>query len=159
MTQRDGSFPSPATSGDTGAWGARTAPAPDPRATVYGPAIVGTIRVDDPRAPAALRAAHPPAVPAPPPQPVYQAVPMALAWQQAPASGQIEVPRPRVPRLAVVGAMLAVTVPPIGCVVSAVALGRILAATPRPRGETLAALSIAASIVAMAAALVAVMAS
>ena len=116
---------------------AASSPRPLARSTVYGPAVFGTVRVDDPRALAELRAARAPAVPAAPPRAV--------------ASGQIEaapVPTPT-PRLAIAGAVLAVLMPPLGCVVSALALGRIVQGQPRPPGEALAAFGLALSVIAM----------
>lgn len=118
-------------------------PGPAPRATVYGPAVLGTVRVDDPRALAALHRARPPAMPRPTP---------------APAPVPRPVVPPGIPRLAIIGAVLAAVAPPVGCVVSAIALGRIVAARPRPPGEGLAALALTGSILAMAA-LVAVVAT
>ena len=114
---------------------AASSPRPRARSTVYGPAVFGTVRVDDPRALAELRAARAPAVPAAPPRAV--------------ASGQIEAAPVPTPRLAIAGAVLAVLMPPLGCVVSALALGRIVQGQPRPPGEALAAFGLALSVIAM----------
>ncbi len=121
----------------------------DPRATVYGPAVLRTARVDDPQAIAALHAARAPAIPAAPPCPFP---PMPVPPPLAPP---FATPRPGTPPLVLVGAALAIALPPVGCVVSAYALGRILEATPRPRGELLAVMAVALSMIAMAAMLVA----
>lgn len=102
------------------------------RATVYGPAVAATARVDDPAAVAALAALPRPAIP----RPVLTAPP-------AP-------PAPR-PRLAIAGLILSVMAPPIGLVVSAAALTRILERRPRPPGEALAVLGVAVSVIALAA--------
>ena len=112
-----------------------SSPRSAPRATVYGPAVFGTVRVDDPRALAELRAARAPAVPA--------AAPRAVA------SGQIVTAAAPTPRLAIVGLILALIVPPLGCVVSALALGRIVQGRPRPPGEALAGFGLALSVIAM----------
>ncbi|MBK7076551.1 MAG: hypothetical protein IPH44_30090 [Myxococcales bacterium] len=105
----------------------------DLRATVYGPAVVGTLQVTDPRAIASLAALRVPEIPRPPP----------IA---AP-------PPPRTSRLAITGAALALPLPPLGLIVSTIALIQILAARPRRRGEAVAVLGVAASVIALAAAL------
>ena len=85
----------------------------DLRATVYGPAVVGTLQVTDPRAIASLAALRVPEIPRPPP----------------------------------------IAAPPLGLIVSTIALIQILAARPRRRGEAVAVLGVAASVIALAAAL------
>ena len=119
----------PSVASASGGW----APAADPRATVYGPAIVGTLKVDDPRVIASLAALRGPEIPRPPPV-------------AAP-------PPPRTSRLAIIGAALALPLPPLGLIVSTIALVRIVGARARRRGEAVAVLGVAASVIALAAAL------
>lgn len=104
----------------------------DLRATVYGPAVIGTLQVTDPRAIAALAALRVPEIPRPPP---------------------VAAPPPRTSRLAVVGAALALPLPPLGLIVSTIALVRIVGDRARRRGEAVAVLGVAASVIALAAAL------
>jgi hypothetical protein len=118
----------PPIAGASGGWTPTTG---DLRATVYGPAVIATLKVDDPRAVASLAALRVPAIPRPAP----------VAAPPLPRS-----------RLAVVGAALAIALAPLGLIVSAIALTRILESRPRPRGEALAVLGVAASVLTMAAA-------
>jgi hypothetical protein len=106
------------------------------RATVYGPAVLATVQVQDPQAVAALAALAAPAVP----RPVFAAPPAPPA------------PPPRA-RLATVGLVLAFALPPLGLLVSAVALTQILEARPRPPGEAHAVLGVAVAVIALTAAL------
>ena len=62
-------------------------------------------------------------------------------------------PLPRTSRLAITGAALALPLPPLGLIVSTIALIQILPAPPRRRGEAVAVLGVAASVIALAAAL------
>lgn len=120
----------PSIASASGGWTPSTG---DVRATVYGPAVLGTVQIDDPHTLAAVAALRAPAIPRPPP----------IA---AP-------PPPRTSRLAIIGAALALPLPPLGLIVSTVALARILGAHPRRRGEALAVLGVAASVIALVAAL------
>ncbi len=119
----------PSIASASGGWTPSTG---DPRATVYGPAVLGTVQVDDPQTLAAIAALRAPAIPRPPP---------------------VAAPPPRTSRLAVAGALLAIPLAPVGLVISAIALARILAARARLRGEALAVFGVAASVIAMTAAL------
>lgn len=118
----------PPSPGASGGWG----PPSDLRATVYGPAVLGTMKVDDPRAIAAL-AGLAPAIPRPPP---------------------VAAPPPaRRPRLVAIGLALA-PLPPLGLVLSTVALAGILARRPRPPGEAAAVLGVVLGTLALVVALV-----
>lgn len=109
-------------------------PADPLRATVYGPAVLATVQVHDPQAVAALAALPAPAVPRP-----------VIAAPRAPS--------PRRARLATVGLVLAFVAPPLGLLVSAVALTQILEQRPRPPGEARAVLGVAVAVIALTAAL------
>ena len=117
----------------------------DPGRTVYGPAVLGTMRVDDPADVAALQRLRAPAMPRAAPSPYP---PMPVPPPPA-VAGTIAPRRPPMPELVALGAALAIVAAPVGLVVSTIALRRIVRADPRPAGELLALLSIAASVLTM----------
>jgi|GEM_PF-3511819 len=126
MHAKSSELPEPIQASSSGGWAA----APVTRGTMYGPAIAGTLRVDE-RSAAVLAALHPPTLPRPLPLPAPPATHPA--------------PRP-LSILAVVGLALAIPASPVGLVVSAIALGGLLSGRVRARGEHLALAGVVVSV-------------
>lgn len=130
----------PETAGASGGWSGVT------RGTMYGPAIRGTMRAD-PEMEAALRALRAPEIPRPPPATAPAPLPLPLP---PPVTAPLPLPLPT-SRLAIAGLALAIPASPIGLVLSAIALGNLLAGRWRCRGENLALAGVVASVLAMTA--------
>lgn len=109
----------------------------DPGRTVYGPAVLGTMKVDDPDAIASLAALRAPAMPRPAPVPVVEA--------PAPVYPTLPMVAP-LPWTVTAAAALAVPLPPVGLGLAIAALRGLRRGAPHPRGETVAVLALVVSV-------------
>lgn len=140
MRNRTTDVPEPVQPSASGGW-PLVPPPPTPPGdfgrTVYGPAVAGTVRLDE-RSAEILAALRAPSMPRPAPA-------------AAPVSGMIDRRRDG-SRLALLGLALALAAPPVGLVVSAVTLAKILGGRWQPRGSNLALTGVVAAVLALTAA-------